>query len=149
MGGMGGSEEKKIMNTERLQAWADGLRGVPETRFNIERWIDGDPRDFEPIDSKCGTAACAAGWLPYLFPKEWGYDDVNDPVLVESIREKFVVCSFNEVAKWLDAKEEVAYWICCPSAYNMDADEVTPNIVADRLEELIAGSDEWREFRYE
>ena len=39
-----------------------------------DKWFSGDPRkltlDAEP---NCGTAGCAIGWCPVVFPRKWGF----------------------------------------------------------------------------
>ncbi len=32
-------------------------------------------------ETRCGTAACAAGWCPYVFPDDWEYSSEIVPVL--------------------------------------------------------------------
>lgn len=45
------------MNISRLQSTYAFLRDqIPESRFNLDKWV---------YKAKCGTIACAAGWMSY------------------------------------------------------------------------------------
>ena len=66
----------------RLERYADGMETVPPAGFNINPWARG--RYSELMDrtavmdaSGCGTAACAAGWLPVLIPEAFQYVKID------------------------------------------------------------------------
>lgn len=42
-------------------------------------WVNGNPNKL--CDNDCGTSACAAGWLPVVFPKHWKWQHGTHPVL--------------------------------------------------------------------
>lgn len=54
-----------MKNVEELVALCKGLPSIPDEHFDMRVW-----RRLEP-DQKlgdCGTAACAIGWLPLIYP---------------------------------------------------------------------------------
>ncbi len=53
---------------QRLLKWADFLEELPAEQFNLQYWR-----------KDCGTVACAAGWLPTIFPRHWKVDTGDAP----------------------------------------------------------------------
>lgn len=55
---------------------------VDAAEFDMTRWVHGDPeRLFD--EHTCGTTACAIGYCPVVFPKQWKYDGSCMPVVIE------------------------------------------------------------------
>lgn len=61
----------------RLSCLAEFLKTLHPSKFNIASWVTGENPELmaeEPTqEGECGTTACAAGWLPLLYPKHWGW----------------------------------------------------------------------------
>lgn len=59
---------------ERLELWAQGLElVVKEEGWDFACWVKGENEPDEGLlaafnRDECGTAGCAGGWLPKLFP---------------------------------------------------------------------------------
>lgn len=51
---------------KRLLTWADFLDNLHHRKFSLELWAN-----------ECGTVACAAGWLPTIFPRHWKTGEPN------------------------------------------------------------------------
>lgn len=64
------------MNKQRLAELADVIEKAPDKWFDMDRWIQTEefgaynfPRG-APIEFKCGTVACIAGWAVIHFDKK-------------------------------------------------------------------------------
>lgn len=51
---------------EKLAAF---LLALPKSSFDVFTWTW--PNDSSPKHPACGTAVCAIGWCPTVFPKHW------------------------------------------------------------------------------
>ena len=58
-----------MKRNDLLYKWAEHLKTIPEAQFDMGVWIDSTSDT--PPEPGCGTAACAAGWLPYFFRDKW------------------------------------------------------------------------------
>jgi hypothetical protein len=54
----------KMAELEKLEQWAVAVEAQPDELFNMSSWAW--KRD-------CGTAYCAAGLLPSIFPDDWHF----------------------------------------------------------------------------
>lgn len=74
---------------ERLAKLADFIeKVVPSQHFNMEIFVEGDCKVLKEVaktgkpqkekDRDCGSACCAIGWLPALFPRSFKWKDNND-----------------------------------------------------------------------
>lgn len=67
------------MNITRLRRLADFLDTLPVEKFNFNNFLS--VRGLPPAQAlaagsnKCGTTACAIGWLPAIDPENWAWDD--------------------------------------------------------------------------
>lgn len=123
------------MNKERLEQMVTMLRTVPKERFNIAFW-------------DCGTAACAVGHacLNPVFQAqgltiaETGFGD-----FVPHVKDGggHIRRSWDAVNTFFGINDETSTHLFCGHAYQSataDADdvEVTPDMVADRIVELLS-----------
>ena len=127
------------MNVERLKRLADFLRNeVPPERFDISTWVGTSAKPWlGKEDLSCGTVACAMGWATQvpefraaglrLIPS--CKSDEGIPVYGDS---KFPAITFFGLTR---AQEDSIFF---PSSY--DTFKVTPIMVAERIESLIAGA---------
>jgi hypothetical protein len=46
------------------------MRQLPKEKFDFADWV----REFDE-EHQCGTACCAAGWLPRVDPEHWMWGD--------------------------------------------------------------------------
>lgn len=63
------------LTRERLQRLCGFLQALPPESFDYSDWVseaDADQRH------PCGTVCCAAGWLPKVDPKAWGWYATKD-----------------------------------------------------------------------
>lgn len=58
----------KHFHKKRLLKLAAFLDKLPRKKFNFASWVSG----VSP-EHPCGTAACAVGYCPVVFPKDWKY----------------------------------------------------------------------------
>lgn len=71
----------------RLERWANYLFRVPPNKFDIDQWVEVAPNLKESLaDTSCGTSGCAAGYLPLIFPEDWGYNEIRMTRHSEPIR---------------------------------------------------------------
>ncbi len=151
---------------KRLATLAAFLRTIPKSAFNIGSWVTqptvagkslpgryGGPNDYDTIKAgitpkdmhTCGTTACALGWaatIPSfrraglkLVYAERGYGDVwfgktpDDP--------DDAVSAFDAGAEFFRIPEEVSEHFFSPGEYTQDNEEVTPKMVAARIERYV------------
>lgn len=103
-------------------------------------------------DAKCGTAGCAIGELPIVFPEDWEFGATGNPIptdnkwlKVGASRSKY---DFTFVASqvWFDISEDEWDHLFLEDGYPViDADEVTPSMVAARIREFVAAGGEVEE----
>ncbi len=65
----------KQLGAQRLLALANALGASvdkKEYKFNLDCWV-GDGSTTELNKHNCGTAGCAIGYCPVIFPDDWGY----------------------------------------------------------------------------
>lgn len=72
---------------KRVAKWVQFLREkVNPKKFSMmpswicvlsERHGDTQTELRKALRHECGIAACAAGWLPVIFPRSWGFDDAG------------------------------------------------------------------------
>lgn len=129
------------MNKARLKKWANALRKVNPANFNIRAWVDGEYEELELVqEHTCGTTACAAGYLPLIFPRSWKIDFSNEPVLKAKKYEDEGEGTYTDAAleTWFDISFRQASQIVYESQYDKLPSAITPSDVADRIEEIIA-----------
>ena len=69
------------MRTDRLLKLADFLENVvPDDQFNIDHWTSVKPKG-DHLTVGCGTAGCAIGWCPTIWPDDWELSSVGSPCL--------------------------------------------------------------------
>lgn len=57
---------------DRREQLAKFLDALDPSKFNISSWVD---------PNRCGTAVCALGWCPTVFPKSWCHGRGHEPTL--------------------------------------------------------------------
>ncbi len=129
------------MNKARLQKWANGLRKVNPNNFNIRAWVNGEYDELELVqEHACGTTACAAGYLPLIFPRSWKINETKYPVLKAAEYEEAGQGHHPDEAltHWFEISYYQAGQIIYESKYDKPPRDITPSDVADRIEEIIA-----------
>lgn len=59
-------------NQPSLKRWIEFIEALPESKFNFGSWReDWSGHQNVPSLHLCTTSACAAGWLPTMWPKRW------------------------------------------------------------------------------
>lgn len=95
------------MRADRLLQLADFIEKVPDHQFDLDvvcRTERGKIRAEKPsIDPACGTAACAIGWCPFVFPDlcEYRIDCVDFSVAPIGKGAPEWDRTFGQVAMWL------------------------------------------------
>ena len=64
---------------ERLLKLADFLESLPRRKFDLTLIASTNSKAETPSLNTCGTAACAIGWMPNVFPRACKYEDVVLP----------------------------------------------------------------------
>lgn len=126
------------MRKGRLRRWAKWLRNFKETKKR--HWDMGVVRSDR---LKCGTAACAVGWLPNAFPEAWiaarhnkGMALIADPVYLRT-SQLTAGSTYEDVAKFFGIMIDSVDYIAEPSNYDVPCEQITPEMVADRIEQMI------------
>lgn len=131
---------------ERLEAWAKGLELVAKDEHFKLGWswvawtVHREDRDARLALSrteafkqrKCGTTACAGGWLPELFPGIFCHANMNPtgfPVLIE------VGGHLDSAARWFGLGNNQWNRITSPEQYEAESD-ATRFDVAERIREI-------------
>ena len=131
----------------RLQRWADGLRTVVDPKhFDMEVWINPNlalTNDYK----ECGSAACAAGWLPAIMPDHFKIEGElrgvygayvvlknasSDPPWMNY---SHVFVTTRHIATYFGLSEDQTRRIVYQDEYGNY--RVTPQHVAHRIEEII------------
>lgn len=63
----------KNFQKQRLLKLADFLEALPRGKFNLSIIANKNHDGEEPSVKTCGTAACAIGWTPVVFPRACTY----------------------------------------------------------------------------
>lgn len=69
------------LRKDRIEKLASFLETVPDESFDLDfyqairgRYAKGDPAFCNALAlHKCGTTACAVGWMPHVDPEHWSY----------------------------------------------------------------------------
>lgn len=127
-----------MMQKAKLLKLATHLRDVvptrPEHRFNLSIWSNEEFRN----GKGCGTAACAFGEAVELFPDElrWKGVALNEALPVHIKTRKI---GFRAAEEMFGLTREESEYLFNPVSYEVLDD---PNLVADRIEELVRQCDE-------
>lgn len=138
------------MNYKLLQQWADKLRQIDPKHFNISNWVTGHKPEALTLDHNCGTAACAAGYLPLFFPNDWihdkwgepGYKDGGPDCVGDRWTEQggdYISCDAERsVGEYFEIEPWVVENIIQGYKYlDLENKDITPTHVADRIEAII------------
>lgn len=122
------------MNKDRLLKWEQHLRGKGVTHnighrvFDISIWNSND----RPIPNTfCGTSGCAIGELPFVFPDEFSFNESGSIIDSEGRYHCFGAERFFGID--LGSLNRIIY----SDEYELDPTDITPQIVADRILEVI------------
>lgn len=126
------------MNQDKLLTWAEELRDIDESQFDIRHGVTGDFRTFPSPDMTGGPME----WLPIFFPEEWEFNKMGFPRLKPA---KVRTFSHWDVASWAKIRVSDVYKICMPDAYK--ALRVTPSMVADRITLVVSKGGNQTEIR--
>ena len=141
---MSRSKEK----TAALLEWADQLDGIelglPAEKFDMFRWTQlfdmtvpmPEGQDRTP-SNHCGTSACAAGWLPAIFPDDWKMDAMDRPALRNN--EAPLMFGFDPVAdvqRYFGLTRKQSARIVLPDQYRGPRDHIGASTVARRIRKI-------------
>jgi hypothetical protein len=71
------NKERLLKLAEHLEAGKFGVDGTKKFYFSCYNLV---PRNWEK-KNVCGTAGCAIGECPVVFPDDWMFDNYGDPIL--------------------------------------------------------------------
>ena len=138
---------KRKRGMKRLGKLACFLETVHPSKFNLTLWVKGkNPKEMSinpTEEGRCGTAACAVGWLPKLFPRSWKWYD-----LPNSIFSRVQRLSKNTSGRWDNLEDAANYFsitpfeaehLFYPGSYR--SGNVHPTTVARRMLRLIANAE--------
>lgn len=54
---------------------------VKPSEFDMGSWVKGDSKNLFR-EHTCGTTACAVGYCPVVFPRQWKYDGAYKPMVI-------------------------------------------------------------------
>ena len=134
------------LGAQRLTKLAEFLKTVHPSKFNIASWVTGPNPELmadEPTkEGECGTTACAAGWLPLLYPKSWEW--TRTVAYSSSERRSLSYLGGNPSAMYLATSLEHFFSLKPKQVYNIfygqsypHSTEVTPNKVVRRIRALL------------
>lgn len=132
------------MNKKRLLTLAAALILVPPENFNMEVWANGDDDDTSVALCKpgatpttCGTVACAAGWCPAVFPKDWKYKRTSYCNVGVELKRNGSGDTLRDAADYFDITCREAELLFTPSHLS-DWFGITPKKQASRIRQFIA-----------
>lgn len=104
------------IHIRRLEKLATHLESgkLGHKKFDFSQYNDS-------LTDKCGTAGCAIGELPILFPRSWKFDDLGYPKLRDS--GSFIIT--NDVMDYFEITEEEAHRLFYP--IDEEDVELSPN----------------------
>ena len=112
-------------------------------------WVrGGDPENVSVSPKSCGTVACAAGYLPAVFPRSWTHEQgSHEPRLKKrALSDKDYTNIHQYMLEWFGLSLRQSAWLIHPSQYESCATRITPNDVADRIEEIIKREEHEKHF---
>lgn len=152
------------MRTELLEQWAKALEEIPAEKFDLSVWgrvpemsyedfqdrsEESPDYSFPPrrlkVEPSCVTAACAAGWLPSIWKKDFGLYQFGPTASACTVRHLPSGREDTEaVMEFFDLEEGQAGIIVDPEYYYPDdrsgpGGEILPQDAARRIREVIAG----------
>lgn len=131
--------EMRREHIDRLQKWADFLRGMPEDLWDYRHWITveegAEPQEAFTKEGRCGTSGCAVGWLPHVFPDDFQWLGEGESIWVStrghSSKRRFFGLSREEIERIiLRAHRE-------PTNNHNREGHVSPADVADVIDKII------------
>ncbi len=117
------------MNIGRIYKLIEHLKTVPP-----ERWA------FNRVITPCGTAGCAVGQFPHLWPEDWQIVRIDDKFVIE-YPDFRSVSAVHAAAKYLDIHYCAAYRLFFTSFevyHKANMRDVTALEVADALSRFVA-----------
>lgn len=128
------------IRTDRLLVLAEFLDKLPVEKFNFAIIADqhGKPM-MEALaagKTRCGTTACAIGWLPAVFPNEFEWKQVGSRVDVLCV-ERDNRTDFSAAEEFFNILPYQAEWLFIPGASPLE-DDATPQQVAEHIRGFVA-----------
>lgn len=125
------------MNIERLQTLANHLKTIVCEEFDLSYWYK---------ENDCGSVACAVGHgcnIPEFqnLGLRMAFDPTQTSVYFRYVPRFEDKKGFNAIEAFFEISDDMAEWLFDASYYLVDhASEVTPAMVVDRIQEVIAAS---------
>jgi hypothetical protein len=108
---------------------SDWRQRLFKTEFGIIESND-DRLNTAKKKKECGFAACAVGWLPSFFPKQFSTNNLFGTKSGVDLTDFFGITGYEF--------DQIAY----PANYEMHESKITPKDVAKRIKEVIEGKRE-------
>lgn len=131
---------KKKLLLELARHLEEGKLGHKKFDFSMFNDISSAP--------KCGTAGCAVGELPILFPKKWVWNQFGEPVLWSSSRDEaddYNENTLDDVAYFFDLSDAEVHHLFVPELQETElyggrdlSSDATRYQVACNIREFIA-----------
>lgn len=136
----------KQLHKDRLLKLAEHLERIPNKKFNLSSWIqtvNGPANQNGFTKHSCGTAACAVGYLPVVFPKyfEYNYLDSYSPRLRYKTKAVLDLDGFFGATHFFGLSEDQAFNLFMPSNYPRDRQGKTS--VARRIRDFVNNPDKY------
>lgn len=147
----------KAFHAKRLLKLADFLDKLPKAKFDFSQIAyRGDKSMLEALRAtraRCGTVACAIGWMPAVFPKltAWVSDsdrDAADISLIVGLRgdnsSYATISSFETAQVVFGLSQEESEFLFAPFGHDFDKDEnnhlaydATPKQIARHIRKFV------------
>ena len=130
----------KYFQKQRLLKLADFLESLPRGRFDLSIIAKYGDNGNTPAEKGCGTAACAIGWTPVVFPRACTYT----PALCGYERELSVVSKetgsidFNFAEEFFGLNAAESNYLFMPDSY--PESRRGKKSVAGRIRKFVAGN---------
>lgn len=108
------------MMTKRLLKLADFLDTLPRQKFNFDRIAEqsGKPMLAALLTGKtrCGTVACAIGWMPAVFPRHLKWSSADELRPDVHLRADEAMTDFDAASVFFDIAIEEADFLFTPGS---------------------------------
>lgn len=135
----------KQIQANRLVGVLNMLETLPKTaHFDINNWSNESGRETKPTlkaAMNCGTSACAVGWAILLIPawkKHFNFKGASLSLTDKPNYELNLTEAYVAIGKFIGVSEQISEHLFAPGCYYMVHSDVTPDMVAERIENVLA-----------
>lgn len=124
------------VGNRRLLKLAAFLRTLPREKFDYSIWVIAEKKR----GHLCGTVACAAGWCPAVFPRQWQwFDDHGLNMILPCLRKGPPRTLLDDLAVFFGITHAEVEYLFLPGAWDNNLSKnATAKQVARHIERFVA-----------